>query len=61
MDKLITYLYKEVIRMECKLTSAFCPECGGDINYRKRDKEFCNCKKCSWYCKETCGAQHDDE
>jgi len=47
--------------MSCALKTAFCPECGGDINYRKKDKEFCNCKKCDWLCQGLCSNNDRNE
>ena len=39
---------------KCQLQAAACPVCGADINFKKRDKEDCNCKKCSWHCPGNC-------
>lgn len=39
---------------KCQLEVAACPVCGGDINFKKRDKAYCNCKKCDWRCEGKC-------
>ena len=41
---------------KCQLEVAACPVCGGDINFKKRDKAYCNCKKCDWRCEGKCEA-----
>lgn len=35
-------------------TSALCPVCGAAINFKKMNKDFCNCKKCDWRCENKC-------
>jgi len=38
----------------CQLEAAACPVCKADINFKKRGKNFCNCKKCDWKCEGHC-------
>lgn len=41
---------------KCSLKEARCPVCKSDINFKKKDKGFCNCKNqnCHWRCLGHC-------
>lgn len=42
---------------KCQLKAAACPVCGADINFKKRGKAYCNCKKCDWRCEGHCESE----
>jgi len=55
---IVTILTKGGMNMsqekKCQLKAAACPVCGADINFKKRGKNDCNCKKCDWRCEGHC-------